>query len=301
MFTMKKEFEFDGKTMGTEYSIAIVCNSQILAETLYEETRSEIEIYEKQFSRFSPVSELSQLNRKRSLIVSKVFFEVTTKAYELFKQTHGIFNPLVDIARFGYNKNYSELPSNNKFIDQSTYNIDFSSTRIDRRTRRISLVQGQKLDFGGFLKGYLAEQIAEKLFSVPDVSGVIVNLGGDICTKGLDENGNEFEFLIYNPIMKNNHMTLKLRDKSLATSGTYKRVWSNSGKNMHHILDSSGKKNPDNNIVSASVIHKSGAGAEAYAKVFLSIEYTEALKILNLYDLGFVIIRENGQVITNNI
>ena len=297
---MLKEFEWSGKAMGTDYSIAIVCISRDLALETYEKAKNEIKEYEERFSRFLSTSELSILNEKKDMVVSQTFLDVTKKAYQLFMETGGIFNPLVQIVRFGYDKNFINLENNKHTKDDSLYNIDFHSTIIDEKTSSIHLKEGQKLDYGGFLKGYLAEIIAKKIKSHSEnITGVIVNIGGDIHTQGLDENGNKFVFNIYNPILKNEDIKITLYNQSLATSGTYKRSWFISGKKMHHILDSSGSQNPENDIVSASVIHENGANAEAYTKVFLSLGHERALKLLKNKNVSFIIIKNDGQVNTN--
>ncbi|MCX6754297.1 MAG: FAD:protein FMN transferase [Candidatus Nomurabacteria bacterium] len=299
---MIEEFEYNGKAMGTEYSIAIVSASHELSDKLYEISKTEIEKYEKIFSRFLKTSELSILNENKNMIVSQEFFDVTLKARELFEETRGVFNPLIQVSRLGYNKNYSDIKNDEKTKDESIYDIDFSNTQIDRQSRRIQLNKGQKLDYGGFLKGYLAEIIAKQIKSYSvEIIGVIVNLGGDIHTQGLDKNGNSFVFNIYNPISQNNDIEVTLYNESLATSGTYKRSWLNFGKKIHHILDIFGKQNPENDVVSASVVCEDGAISEAYAKVFISIDYKNAMKLLGEKKISTIIIKNNGQVIKNII
>ena len=299
---MIEEFEYNGKAMGTDYFIAIVCDSRDLADKIYKISKNNIEEYEKRFSRFLKTSELSVLNEKKNMVVSQIFFDVTIRAYQLFFETKGIFNPLVQVSRLGYDKNFSDLKNNEKDEDESIYDIDFSSTKIDRLTRCIKLNEGQQLDYGGFLKGYLAEIIAKNIKSYsPNIIGVIVNLGGDIHTEGLDKNNNKFVFNIHNPVLVNENIEVSLFNQSLATSGTYKRSWSKFGKRVHHILDIFGKQNPENDVVSASVICNDGGESEAYSKVFISTDYKNAIKILGDKKNSTVIIKNNGQVIKNII
>jgi len=46
---MIEEFEYNGKAMGTEYSIAIVCSSRELADKIHRISKNDIEEYEKRF------------------------------------------------------------------------------------------------------------------------------------------------------------------------------------------------------------------------------------------------------------
>ena len=297
---MIEEFEYNGKAMGTEYSIAIVCEGEDLALSLYDLGKKYIEEYEEIFSRFLPTSELSILNEKKNLIVTNQFLKVTLKAYQLFVKTKGIFNPLVQVSRLGYNKNFTDIEMDKNDKDESFYDIDFSEVIIDKNKSQISLNKGQKLDYGGFLKGYLAEMIAERIKSSSvKVLGVIVNIGGDIHTKGLDKNGNRFVFSIHNPILKNEDIIVALYNQSLATSGTYKRSWFKFNKKFHHILDRTGYQNPESDIISASVIHRDGSMSEAYTKVFLSVDWRKALELLEDKNISFVVIKNNGDIVKN--
>ncbi|MES2409660.1 MAG: FAD:protein FMN transferase [Patescibacteria group bacterium] len=297
-----KEYEYKDEAMGTEYSVAIVCNSEDLAFKMFELAKNDIRSYENRFSRFKSDSELSMLNKNKDMKVSAIFLDATEKAYELFKRTRGIFNPLVQVERLGYDTSFKDIKkeSDKNDEDWSTYDIDFSETTIDKENNYIRLNEGQKLDCGGFLKGYLAEIIVKKIIhNSKDIQGVVVNLGGDISTEGADENGNNFVFYIYNPISKKDDIEITLHNQSLATSGTYKRSWLRAGKKVHHILDASGRQNPKTDIASVSIIHKDGAYAEAYAKVFLSMDYKDAMKLLDDHDVRFILIKNDGQIIKN--
>ncbi|MFA5934535.1 MAG: FAD:protein FMN transferase [Candidatus Paceibacterota bacterium] len=296
-----KEYEYTGKAMGTDFSISIVSDSKDLADKIAKESIIEIDKYEKEFSRFLSESELSKLNYRKEMLVSETFIKVIEEAYKLYVITNGIFNPLVQIERFGYDRDFPKINYNYK-IEEKDYDIDFSSVIIDKKENRIILRVGQKLDFGGFLKGYLAEFICKKIKSQSEnIKGVIVNIGGDIHTQGLDESSNKFIFNIYNPVTQKDDISIPLYNQSLATSGIYKRNWKINNTKIHHILDASGKRNPISDIISVSIIHENGGKSEAYTKVFLSIGPEEALKSLKDDSIKFVIIKKDGQIIDNCI
>lgn len=293
-----QEYEFTGKAMGTDYAVSIVCNSKNLAESISKDTINKIAEYEKRFSRFLPESELSRLNSNKDMIVSEEFMTVTMKALELFIVTKGIFNPLVQIERLGYDRDFSKI-AESKFLENTDpYDIDFETVNLNDENNRIILRDGQKLDFGGFLKGYLAEILCKKIMEQSIlITGAIVNIGGDLHTQGTDADGKLFIFDIYNPVTEED-IPIVLHNQSLATSGTYKRAWTKLNAPVHHILDSSGLSNPESDIISASIIGTDGGRTEAYAKVFLSLE-EKALKILPEEDLTFVLIKKDGSITKN--
>ncbi len=294
---MNKEFEWTGHAMGTEYAIAIVCPEAAQAEALSLVARADIEAAEARFSRFLADSELSILNRTKSQIVSQAFFDATAKAYELYQKTDGYFNPLLQIARHGYTENFADMKKDDRSANVLPYNIDFSKVEMDPKTLRITLKADQALDYGGFLKGYIAQVIADHIHKEnPEVSGVVINIGGDICARGVDANGDPFVFAIYNPHTGTSDIEVILDNKSLATSGTYKRNWKRDGKKIHHILDKTGLHNPASDIVSVSIVHADGALAEAYTKEVLSLSDSEAESFAERTEIGLVMIDRNGTV-----
>lgn len=296
---MNSEYEYTITAMGTEWFISIVTTSKTVADEAYAMAHQDITEFERRFSRFLPSSELSQLNTKKEMRVSDMFLEVTRSARKLFEQTRGIFNPLVQISRFGYDKDFTAMRDNENTDTREPYDIDFSTVVIDEQRKTVTLQEGQKLDFGGFLKGYLAQRIANAIvLRFPGINGLIINLGGDICARGLDADGKEFVFSIYNPVLEHAEIQIPLFNQSLATSGTYKRTWNQQGKPVHHILDASGDRNPESNIVSASIIHPDGAHSEAYTKVLLALGADAAQKLLN-EPIHFVAIQRNGETLSN--
>lgn len=285
--------------MGVDYHLAVVCISRQRADEAYAIAKSTIEAWDARFSRFLPQSELSQLNANKDMVVSSVFLDATLKAHRLFGETKGVFNPLVQIARFGYDRDFADLEDAGT-SDEALYDIDFSSTEIDTKSSRVRLRQGQKLDYGGFLKGYLAEMLAKKLEALsPDIAGVVVNIGGDIHARGLDAQGNKFVFHIYNPVAQNEDLSVPLHNQSLATSGVYKRHWTRAGQKTHHILNAAGLPDSKSDIVSASVVCADGGRAEAYAKVFLLLGPEHAVKLLGTKTYSFLTISADGKVATN--
>lgn len=294
-----KEYAYFQKHMGTEVSVSLVTTSATLAAKIAEEIFATVAKYEQHFSRFLPNSELSLLNSSKNAIVTEEFFTVLEKSYQLYKATVKIFNPLVEVARLGYQTNYENLKDNQVLIDSNPYNIDFDLVLMDKVTKRVILHADQKLDFGGILKGYLAEKLSKKITEqYPECQGNIVNLGGDLHTEGTDENGEPFIFQLYNPVTKTD-IPIALTDTSLVTSGTYKRTWETSQGLKNHILSTDGKSNPETNIISASVIHPDGAQAEAYAKVLL-IDREATARCAEL-GIKYLIINNDGKTLTNII
>ncbi len=281
--------------MGSDLVVSIVMPSAELARREYERAKSLGDSYEQRFSRFLPTSELSRLNETRDANVSPEFMDVISTGFDLYRATDGVFNPLVQIARLGYDVSFDSLNGPKK-TNKDSYDVQLSSVHIDETTQHITLAEGQRLDVGGFLKGMVAERMAK---AIQGASGVIVNIGGDIYTIGKDENGAPFGFDVYNPVNEQVAVVVPLTDRAIATSGIYRRNWEADGQKVHHILDTTGTTNPESDLVSATVIAEHGHEADAYATVAIVLGSEKAAHLLKQRGLSYVLITQEGKTIIN--
>jgi len=306
-----KEFEFESKIMGTDLNVSIVTEQSEIAKEIFSEIMKILVFYENKFSRFLSNSELNILNKKKNLIVSKEFIEVIIESGKRYRETNGYFNPLIQIKKLGYTEDFKNLGKKKNITkDLVEYNLNFDQIIINEQSREVTLKENQELDFGGILKGYLAEKLSKEIKTkYPFIKGLVINLGGDIYCLGKDENNQKFNFSIHNPINKGSHsdvnnvgdekIYIELDDQALATSGIYKRNWKADRKNTHHIINKDNLENPKNDIVSVSTVSESGSKADTYTKIFMAIGYQKALEILDDNNIKFVIIKNDGEIIKN--
>jgi len=290
-----REHVFEDRLMGSDLVVSIVMPSHESARNEYANAKALGDSYEQRFSRFLPTSELSRLNSSGDAVVSTEFIDVISTGFDLYRATDGAFNPLLQIARMGYDASFDTL-SGPRNADTSAYDIHPDSVRIDEITQRVTLGKDQRLDVGGFLKGLVAEKMAK---TIQGASGVIVNIGGDIYTIGRDENGAPFGFDVYDPVNERVAAVVPLTNGAIATSGTYRRTWEADGKRVHHILDKTGTKNPNSDLVSATVIAENGHEADAYATVAIVLGSEKAARLLEQRGLSYVFITTEGTTIMN--
>ena len=97
----------------------------------------------------------------------------------------------------------------------------------------VKTVSGAKLDFGGALKGYAADEIA-KIMKADGVTSGFVNIGGSsLYIIGADD------LSVRHPRRSGeNIITVKLKDAdlSVSTSGDYEKTYVNGGKTYSHII-----------------------------------------------------------------
>ncbi len=294
---MKKEYEFKNRVMGTDFIVSLITDDEKKATSGYAQALATAQAYERKFSRFLADSELEHVNTRKDAILSDVFWNVFLVADRLYKETNALFNPLVQIAQHGYSKSFDLM---DKDVHSSTaicYDVDWSSITTNHASHRICLRPDQKLDFGGFLKGYVAEEIANQLKY--SFSGIILNIGGDIFTHGTDEHDRPFAFSVWNPITEQEFGHILVSDEAVATSGTYQRRWRRNDREAMHIIDAATKENPITDLISATVIAPHGHLAEAYATVAICLGLEAATRLLDKIRFRYVLITANGAVRMN--
>jgi len=289
------EHIFEDRLMGSDLVVSIIMPSAKLARREYDRAKSLGDSYEQQFSRFIPTSELSRLNESRDANVSTEFMNVISTGFDLYRATDGAFNPLVQIARLGYDVSFDAL-TGSRTIDSALYDARLASVSIDEMAQRITLGKGQRLDVGGFLKGMVAERMTK---SIQGADGVIVNIGGDIYTIGKDAHGSPFGFDVYDPVNEQVAAVVPVTDGAIATSGIYRRAWEANRERIHHILDKTGIKNPESDLVSATIISEHGHEADAYATVAIVLGSEKAAHLLEQHGLAYVFITKDGKTLMN--
>ena len=280
--------------MGTSLQILFSAEKKADAAHAFAHAVPVAQTWERTCSRFLPDSELSQLNRGAISQVSELFWEVFEESQHWYDFSGGLFNPLLSPVHLGYKHDF--FRGKNAFSDQpdKNANFNFSPLKTKSDSREIFLSAGQKLDFGGFLKGFLAEKLAHLMLEQSGITGVLVNLGGDLFAVGSEPGADGFRVELKSPHDQQDSIFIELPpNTALSTSGTMRRRW---GTRAHHILSPEGGASARSDLVSASVISRCGAGADALATVAIVLGKIAAIDFLQSRGLLFVLFDDQGGV-----
>ncbi len=212
-------------SMGIPIHTTFVDISKDKAEYYTQKAKSIFDIWDKRCSRFRKDSELFLLNEKRGqwYTVSQELFAVISDCVQLAEETGGLFDPSVGtyLAATGYG-----LPQ--KF-SLPKYVATFRDIELDITRCRIRCYKDQILEPAGIVKGRAIDD-AVHIFN--DVSGWMLNAGGDIRTHGNFISGSDWHVAIQHPDKLDAIVAvISVHDQSVATSGTYQTTW-----NFHHEL-----------------------------------------------------------------
>lgn len=171
--------------------------------------------------------------------------------------------------------NNGVIPSRDEIAD-ALKNVDYHSIQILDNSINLN---GKQIDLGSIAKGYIADRLLE-YFNQNNVSEGIIDLGGNLIVWG-DRN---YTVGIKEPFSDGMAATIKLRNKTVVTSGTYQRYIERDGIFYHHILDVNTGFGCESNLVSATIIGDSSFDADALSTVCILLGLDDAKALIENTD-----------------
>ena len=152
---------------------------------------------------------------------------------------------------------------------------------------------GQSTDLGGLAKGYAGDEV-RRILTEHGVQNALVNLGGNIVALGKNPAGVPWRVGVQNPLLPRGESlaALDAQNISVVTSGMGERFFMKGGRLYHHILDPRTGMPAKSGLLSATVLGRSGAVADALATALFILDPNEGLSLLRRDPEGFF--SENG-------
>lgn len=290
--------------MGTTWSIRVVApadGSSVALEPLRERVTAQIENLENVFSTWLPESEVSRFNAYPGqdwFPVSPVFLVVLKQAIEVSELSHGAFDPtvspLVELWGFGASGEAGQMPRSEpgglsgreagqpppqENVERLLGSTGFSHLQLRdtppavRRTRR-----GVQLDFSAIAKGYAVDEVWG-LLSEAGLSDYLVEIGGEVRTRGMRADGRAWSIGIESPDRTGVTEAVPLRDAAIATSGDYRNFFEHEDERYSHVLDPRTGWPVSHGLSSVTVIASSAATADALATALLVLGPDTGLRL----------------------
>ena len=285
-----------GKIFGTFYNITYSSDTDIHAEI--RETLMQVD---NSLSPFNKQSIISAINNNTDTLPDEKFTHVFTLAQEVSAKTEGAFDitvaPLVNAWGFGFKKGITPdsltIDSLRQFVGYSTVAM------IDGKV--IKQHPQTMLDCSAIAKGYGCDAVAAAL-EANGVKNYMVEIGGEVVTKGKNSKGNVWTIGISkpteNPTTSNNelHEIIAITGKSMATSGNYRNFREENGRKIAHTIDPRTGYPVQHSLLSATVIADDCATADAYATSFMVMGVVKAMShcTANNIEGYFIYSDENG-------
>ena len=268
-----EDYTLKGRVFGTTYKIVYLDatkNHQKSIDSLFF-------LMNKSLSTYIPTSDISRINKgDTTVVVDDLFLEVFNKSKRIHKETNGYFDPTVGnlVNAWGFGPKSGKRNLTESEIKEQMIYVGFDKVTLKNR-KVIKENPNIYLDFNSIAKGFGIDVVARFLES-KGIQNYLVEIGGEIRTRGLKKNKNPWVIKLVDPINKNGHQGFKninLSNKSMATSGNYRkfRLTKDGQKYVHTINPKTGYA-IESNLSSASVISALDcADLDAYATAFMAM------------------------------
>jgi thiamine biosynthesis lipoprotein len=252
-------------------------------------------------SPFNEQSIITAINNNQNVLPDQMFMDVFQLAMEVSRETNGAFDitvaPLVNAWGFGFKNGEKPTPHQVDSLRQiiGYQKVSVVDGKIRKQDPRIML------DCSAIAKGYGTDVVARFLRS-RGVKNYMVEVGGEIVTSGVNPDRLPWRVGVIKPnddslnVSHEIQTVLNVTDIAMATSGNYRRFYYKDGKKFAHTVDPKTGYPVQHNILSATVLAKTCAQADAYATSFMVMGLDEAKKVLERHpDLMAYFIYDDGR------
>lgn len=307
---LKQEIKISGYAQGTTYSVLYVTeygvNHQRSIDSLLIEIDNSMSTYQKK-------SLISKWNNSEAGLVldDNHFINVFNISKKVFKESGGLFDPtiapVINAWGFGF-ENYNDVDST--LIDSLLTFVNFQKLKLEIDNKLSKFNKSVQLDFNAVAQGYTVDVLGE-LLEKRGINNYLVEVGGELRSKGNNIKDTLWRVGIDKPLpnLKEREIEaiVSLDNLSLATSGNYRKFYEKNGMKYSHTINPKTGYPVQHNLLSATVIAKECAYADAYATAFMVMGVEKSKVFLqNHKDLmAFLIFSdENGDLqtfTTNNL
>ena len=269
-----------GQVFGTFYHITYQNDTSLNNDIL-----AELAKVDSALSMFNDKSIISRINRGEDVKTNEMFDTVFNLAENIADNTNGAFDitvaPLVNAWGFGFK---TGNPPTKAAIDSLRSIVGYKKVAL--RNNRITKTDPRvMLDCSAIAKGYGCDVVAH-LLQRHGIENYMVEIGGEVVTHGISEKRLPWKIGVTKPtddslaVDKELQTVLNVKNMAMATSGNYRNFYYKNGKKYAHTIDPKTGYPVQHNILSATVLAKHCAEADAYATSFMVMGLDGAKKTL---------------------
>ena len=285
-----------GTIFGTFYSVTYQYDKDLKPEI----TARMLEV-DSALSMFNIKSIVSRVNHNEDVQPNDMFLQVFNLAQQISADTDGAFDitvaPLVNIWGFGFKQ--GQEPTR-QAVDSLMAFVGYKKVKYDGR-RIVKDDPRIMIDCSAIAKGYGVDVVA-RLLDEKGIQNYLVEIGGEVVTKGISQKRLPWKIGVTKPTDEaatgNGELqaVLNVTDKAMATSGNYRNFYYKDGRKYAHTIDPKTGFPVQHNILSATVLAKDCARADAYATSFMVMGLERAKQVLDRHPdmMAYIIYDDKG-------
>ena len=269
-----------------------------------EEIMEALQRFDDSLNPFKENSIIGKVNNNVPVKLDSMFLKVFNKSMEVARITDGKFDitasPFINAWGFGFkdmdNVTKEKIDSMKPFVGYNKIRIE--NGEIIKDDPRV------QINTSGISKGYSCDVVAYMLQEL-GIKNYMVEIGGEITMKGVNEKGNCWRIGIDKPTDDSTAMRRELQiilsicDKAVATSGNYRNYYMKDGVKYSHTIDPLTGYPSEQNILGATIIADDCMTADAYATAFMAMGLDKSVgvahKIPGLH-YYFIYVKPDGSV-----
>ncbi len=250
-----------------------------------KEIEAELMKVDQSLSPFNKTSIISSINRNEKIKANDMFCEVFNLAESISKETQGAFDitvaPMVNAWGFGFK---TGTPPTKQAIDSLLDIVGYQKVAL-KDGYVVKQNPKTTLDCSAIAKGFGSDVVA-RFLQKKGIQNYMVEIGGEIVVRGNNDKNLPWHIGINKPTDDSLNTKQELQDViyitdiAMATSGNYRNFYYKNGKKYAHTIDPKTGYPVQHNILSATVLAKNCATADAYATSFMVMGLDGAKKIL---------------------
>ena len=266
-----------GMVFGTVYHITYECDSD-----LHQAIKAELQKVDNSLSPFNDHSIITAINQNKDVEPDEMFLTVFNKAMDISRETEGAFDiTVVNAWGFGFKNG---IQPNRHQVDSLLRLIGYDKISL-KNGRIVKQIPDIMLDCSAIAKGYGSDVVAHFLRQ-KGIKNFMVEIGGEIVTSGVNSQRLPWKIGVTKPtddtlsVKSEIQSVLNVTDLAMATSGNYRNFYYKGGKKYAHTINPKTGYPVQHSLLSATVLAKDCATADAYATSFMVLGIDDAQKVL---------------------
>ncbi|HEY3672066.1 MAG TPA: FAD:protein FMN transferase [Acidimicrobiia bacterium] len=292
------------RAMGTDVEVHAVGADARAIATLGARAIDALERLEARWSRFRPSSELCRLNDAAGapVIVSLSTFSLIARAIDAWRDTGGRYDPtvLAALEAAGYDRDFDAVARARDDTPGSHPDVPgCGDVELDSLVSAVRLPAGVALDLGGIGKGAAADEVSAELLDagVAGVTGVLVNLGGDLRARGDAPRPHGWVVDVDDPLATGRTGLLALAEGAIATSTKLRRTWTRGDRTLHHLIDPRTGEPAESGLASVTVVAGEAWRAEVLAKAAFVAGVDDGPALVEAAGATGLLVTDDGDVL----
>lgn len=293
-------FRIAGFAQGTTYSITY---ENSVNEDLSAAIDSILKAFDRSLSIYDSTSIISRVNKNdRDVDLDDWFIDVYNKSAEVSAVSDGAFDITVGpvVKAWGF-ADGPVAKHDSAHIDSLLQFVGMDKIKLEGR-KMIKKFPSVKIDVNAIAQGYSVD-VVSRFFDEKGIKNYLVEIGGEVRAKGTNAKDRFWHIGIDKPADGNMdpgkelQAIIEIENKSLATSGNYRKFFVEDGVKYSHTIDPKTGFPARNTLLSATVVCDDCMTADAYATAFmvLGVEKSqELLKKLQGIEVYFVYSNSTG-------